>query len=111
MRVTMTRSCKALHVPMLRLVPFIIAITLSGCATTADVVPAAQGTYVIRAANLTCDECESPQTRASRRASAYCTKLNKAMVTEDSQESYFDLGFVDRYTLTFSCVTASAAAN
>jgi hypothetical protein len=94
---------------MLRLIAaFAIAIMLAGCVTTSEVVPVSQGTYVISASNHSCGNCETPQVRATRRAGDYCTKLNRTMVEEDFKESDFNLGFGDRYTLTFSCIAASA---
>jgi hypothetical protein len=88
---------------------FAIAIILAGCVTTSDVVPAAQGVYIISAANGSWSNREPPQIRATRRASAYCAKLNKKMVAEDFNDSDFGFGFGDRYTLTFSCVLPAAA--
>jgi hypothetical protein len=86
-----------------------VAIILAGCVTTSEVVPAPDGMYVISAANDACGNCEPPQSRATRRASAYCAKQNKTMVADDFDESGIDLGFGNRYTLTFSCVAAAAA--
>jgi hypothetical protein len=87
---------------------FAIAIMLAGCVTTSDVVPATQGMYTVSAANNACSACEPPQSRATRRASAYCAKLNMTMVADDTEELEINLGFGDRYTLTFSCISASA---
>jgi hypothetical protein len=85
-----------------------LAITLAGCVTTSDVVPATQGMYTVIAANNVCGNCEPPESRATRRASAYCSKLNKTMVADDSEELETNFGFGDRYTLTFSCINATA---
>jgi hypothetical protein len=88
---------------------FATTIILAGCVTTSDVMPASQGAHMIRAANGSWNNREPPQIRATRRASAYCAKLNKTMVTEDFNESEFGFGFGERYTLTFSCVLTAAA--
>lgn len=88
---------------------FAIAIILAGCVTTSDVVPATHGAYTISAANGSWSNRESPQIRATRRASTYCAKLNKTMVEEDFNASDFGFGFGDRYTLRFSCALAAAA--
>ena len=88
---------------------FAIAIILAGCVTTSDVVPATRGAYTISAANGSWSNREPPQIRATRRASAYCAKLNKTMIEEDFNESDFGFGFGDRYTLRFSCTLAAAA--
>ena len=93
----------------MRLIAAFVLATMAGCVTTSAVVPATQGTYVISAANDACDNCESPQIRATRRASAYCEKLNRTMLAVDFEESGIDLGFGNRYTLTFSCVATAAA--
>jgi hypothetical protein len=88
---------------------FAIAIILAGCVSTSDVVPATQGAYLISAANGSWSNRETPRIRATRRASAYCAKLDKTMVEEDFNESDFGFGFGDRYTLKFTCVLAAAA--
>ena len=74
-----------------------------------EVVPATRGAYVISAANGSWSNREQPRIRATRRASAYCAKLNKTMVEEDFNASDFGFGFGDRYTLRFSCALAAAA--
>jgi len=88
---------------------FALAIILAGCVTTSEVLPATQGAYVIRAANGSWSNREQPRIRATRRASAYCAKLNRTMVEEDFNEADFGFGFGDRYTLRFSCAVAAAA--
>lgn len=35
-----------------------------------------------------------------------CAKQDKTMVTKDSKDATFDIGFGKRLTLTFTCVTA-----
>ena len=58
---------------------------------------------MISAANDTCGNCTPPQIRATEQASAYCAKTSKAMTVKNVEEQTFDIGFGERYTLTFSC--------
>ena len=95
---------------MLRLMAaFVSAISLASCVTTSDVVSASQEMYMISAANNGCSDCEPPKSRATRRANAYCAKLNKTMMPEDAEVSEIDFGLGERYALTFSCFNAAAA--
>ena len=85
------------------------ALILAACVTTSNVVPAGQDAYMISAANDTCGNCTPPQIRVTQEASAYCTKLGKAMIVKDTQEQTFDIGFGHRTTITFNCVTPTKA--
>ena len=80
------------------------AVTLTACTTTTDIVPAGPDTYVLSAANEDCPGCTSPQHRATKQASEYCSKMGKTMTVRDYQEQTFDTGKGKRYTLIFTCV-------
>lgn len=89
---------------MTRIAIFAAVALLAGCVTTSKIVPAGQDTYMISAANDTCGNCEPPQIRATKQASAYCAAMNKTLVVKDTQNQTFDIGFGHRVTLTFGCV-------
>lgn len=81
----------------------LVLVALSACATTSQIVPAGQDTYMVSAANDTCGNCTPPQIRATEQAGAYCKSLGRTMAVKDSQNQTFDIGFGKRYTLTFAC--------
>lgn len=89
----------------LRLVSVLaMAMGMSACMTTSQIVPAGADTYMVSAANDTCGNCTPAEIRATQQASAYCAAQGKTMVVKDTQEHTFDIGFGHRTTLTFSCV-------
>jgi hypothetical protein len=81
-------------------------VLLSACATTTQIVPAGQDTYMISAANDTCGNCTPPQIRVTQQASEYCAKQSKTMIVKETKDEKFDIGFGKRVTLTFACVAA-----
>lgn len=81
-----------------------LAVLLTGCVTTSEVVPAGQDTYMVSAANDTCGNCTPPEIRVAQTASAYCAKQSKSMVVKETKDQTFDIGFGKRVTLTFACV-------
>ncbi len=104
-----------------RIVLSLIALALTGCATTGDVlpvVPTGKGTYEIRVPTdkmartpLKMTSCCAPDRtlevpdvvsetdRAGRRASKFCAKMNQTLVITGGE---FDLG--PGLTLIFKCI-------
>jgi hypothetical protein len=93
----------------MRIGTMLLVTGLAGCATTTQIVPAGQDTYMVSAANDTCGNCTPPEIRATQQASEYCTKLGRTMVVKDTKNQTFDIGFGKRYTLTFACVPPAAS--
>lgn len=87
--------------PSMRNALFAALALLAACATTSNVVPAGQDLHTITGDNQTCGNCESPELRATKRASEYCAQSGKVL---DTARQTFDLGIGNHYTLTFACV-------
>ena len=80
-----------------------VLVLLAGCVTTTEVVPAGKGTYKVSAGNDSCD-CTQPLVLIMQQATEYCAKQSKTMVQKDTKVDSFDRGYIQHYTLIFSCV-------
>lgn len=80
---------------------------LAGCAATSGIARVSSGLYSVSAENGSCCRRETPQERATRHAEDFCFRTRQVMVAEDFRESSPAAGFVDSYTLTFSCTTTA----
>lgn len=81
----------------------VLALVLSGCVTTSQVVPTGTDTYMITASTDACGNCTPSQIRAAEQANAYCAALSKKMVVENMTQETFDISFGRKTTLMFRC--------
>lgn len=97
----------------MRTVLFALLVLVAACASTSKVIPAHEvtpadhvvpagpDTYALSGTNESCGNCEPPEVKATRHASAYCANTGKML---DTARQRFDMGIGNHYTLTFACV-------
>jgi hypothetical protein len=85
----------------------LLSALLAGCVATSGIAHVDGGLYSVSAENGSCCTRETPRERATRHAEDFCFRMREAMIAEDFTESSSAVGFVESYTLTFSCAATA----